>query len=131
MDSLQDDSSSSPGVMAMAWPTPLRSTQIWSLYVRKLEPILVEPFATRSFRMLPVQCFNPKIDGFSVAWSRRLVYVHSHFRGEMVAFYDNIQAIHDKVVWIYIPVDRDEYLADVWTRRGRYHSSAGLLVSAS
>ncbi|KAF4983946.1 hypothetical protein FZEAL_771 [Fusarium zealandicum] len=107
-----------------AIPKPL-ITNIRSLPINPLLDSL-DDGSKRRFGLF--QCNYPNVTGYSVCLFEGLqaVHVHAHLRGDDLAFYNNDAPVSPRpVLWIYMPIDRDDRVVEVWACQ---HDVQGTLV---
>jgi hypothetical protein len=111
----------------MLWSLPLQPAEIESLRSTSLAPLRPDRFL-EPLQMLPFPLNDPRVTGYSVCWSFRLLKLHAHRDGEDTAFYRDFDSIHEQPTWIYIPNEPGELVTGIWFRHSqRYHDQA-LLV---
>lgn len=110
------------------WPSPTSPSQATLLRCWTFTPTEVDPSAPRHLRMVSVPCNGPDVTGYSVCWSHNLMFIHTHRAGEKdLSFYKD-SGVPAHAVWIYMPIEPDERLLDIWGRRGKSYMHSGLVV---
>jgi hypothetical protein len=76
---------------------------------------------------------NPSITGYSACWGCLVNSLHAHREGRIghdrsLLWYRNLDAMDDRAVWLYMPVDKGEVVTDVRRRLGRLPFDAALMV---
>ncbi|KAL7787728.1 hypothetical protein V8C37DRAFT_389806 [Trichoderma ceciliae] len=66
-------------------------------------------------RMTSFKCNDPAINGYSLLWASGLALFHAHTAGEDTSLYQSAP----RASWLYIPMDRDEVITEVWQRKAR------------
>lgn len=79
-------------------------------------------------RMIPFKLNDPLITGYSACWQGRILRLQAHVEGEDLTFYKNIDACQRSVIWVYMPVNPDELVSELWYRAGKMVQGAAILV---
>lgn len=72
---------------------------------------------------------SSELTGISVCWKQQLVTLHPHIRNEKVDFYRTVEMYQRDAVWVYMPLDDDETLDQIWKRNSEKRGHHALLVS--
>lgn len=107
-----------------SWPTPglaCRLIDIDSRDASKAPPI--------DLRMSFFECNSSLTSGYSVAISWfHIVGIHAHHSGASARFYSDLDASSGSLLWMYMPINTDEYVTEIWTVRYLQSGFAGLMV---
>lgn len=87
--------------------------------------------ATRLSRMVPVHCNHPNTTGYSICWDIRILATHAHKTNEDLAFYTSDMVKQERAVWIYIPIDHGDSIAEIWERSRRLDRELALTFITS
>ncbi|OTA80871.1 hypothetical protein M434DRAFT_17566 [Hypoxylon sp. CO27-5] len=69
-------------------------------------------------RMNFFDCNSPDLIGYSVAITEQnVITVHSHRQDTDLSFYQNVKPIRKPILWLYMPIEKDEYVTEI----GRFH----------
>ncbi|KAJ2988537.1 hypothetical protein NUW58_g3920 [Xylaria curta] len=97
-------------VPGKGWPTPGLDCKLINLYARNIAEA-----TPKNLRMTPFDCNMPATDGYSVAiFGYNIGKLCAHRSGMSTNFYKDMDNISCSVLWMYMPVDQDEYLREIW-----------------
>ncbi|KAI0198268.1 hypothetical protein F4808DRAFT_436447 [Astrocystis sublimbata] len=69
-------------------------------------------------RMAPFTCNDARTIGYSVCLDiclkSNICYLHAHTSGESMAFYEEVATDLDSPMWVYVPIDKGEYISQIW-----------------
>lgn len=97
------------------------------LYQHSLTPTGVK-HPEKNLRMISIECNSPEITGYSACWYHRIIALYAHCKGGATPFYEEIDACYQNAIWIYLPLDKNEWISDIWQRVGRLYRCTALLV---
>lgn len=117
---------------AYGWPTPaMDHAKVFDL--DRSEFLLCSK--AKELRMNFMECNKPGTDGYSAAiWGARVAKLYSHQNGVTKSMYQDMDQIAEggkHMIWMHLPVDKGEYLQEIWALRLPGYGFMGLLVSIS
>ncbi|KAK1990624.1 hypothetical protein LX36DRAFT_390852 [Colletotrichum falcatum] len=84
--------------------------------------------ADPSYHISTVSCNNPQTTAYSLCWNRNIVMLHAHRAKENLDFYQDLQTTDEAVLWLFMPLQTDEVLTQIWRFNGPFKSAIALLV---
>ncbi|KAK1772530.1 hypothetical protein QBC33DRAFT_13986 [Phialemonium atrogriseum] len=111
-----DSTATPPG-----WPTPGLACRV--IY---LETCKIARGEINGLRMSFFDCNRPGTEGYSAAiCGFHLSKLYAHHSATCTRFYEELDTVCSDMLWVYMPIDQDEYLKEVWVIR---HPGAGFLA---
>lgn len=111
-------------VLGQGWPAPqlvCRLLDLDSCDTAKISP--------KNLRMSSLACNTPKTSGYCVAISGfRISKVYAHQWDTNLSFYSDLDCDSGGTMWMYMPVDKEEYLAQIWAIKHPESGLVGLIV---
>ncbi|KAJ9155687.1 hypothetical protein NKR23_g1567 [Pleurostoma richardsiae] len=108
------------------WDTPMDPTELVPLRFSRFSP---RPGPRDSnFQMAKLDLNAPEVTGYSACWAGNIKLLHAHRAGEDMSFYKDWTASHDGAVWLYMPLDPNERISEIWGRGGRHYAHMGLML---
>ncbi|KAI0433509.1 hypothetical protein F5Y09DRAFT_298597 [Xylaria sp. FL1042] len=77
-------------------------------------------------RMTTILCNSPYTTAYSASWDWSILCLHAHNADKNLAFYDNVQT--KNALWLYMPIDKGEYISQIWKRFRRLARELALLI---
>ena len=77
-----------------------------------------------------LDCNELAITGYSACWRTRVLTLHAHRDGEGTEFYDVQDMLHENAIWLYMPVDRGEFISEIWSQSTKYCRGLDLMARA-
>ncbi|KAI0490551.1 hypothetical protein F4859DRAFT_520317 [Xylaria cf. heliscus] len=97
-------------VPGRGWPTPGLDCRLIDLDACDRTGTALD-----SLRMTYFDCNKPTIDGYSAAiCGFHIAKLYAHHTDTSANFYKDIDDIDDDILWMYMPIDQDEYLSEIW-----------------
>ncbi|KAI1820331.1 hypothetical protein F4861DRAFT_73742 [Xylaria intraflava] len=97
-------------VPRQGWPTPGLDCRLIDL-----DECGIAKATPNNLRMTSFDCNKPMIDGYSAGiCGFYIAKLHSHHSGTSTNFYRDIDGLSRSILWMYMPVDQDEYLTEIW-----------------
>lgn len=84
-----------------------------------------------SSRMVSIQYDPQTTTGYSVCWNMRILTVHAHKTDEDLAFYTPNTAVQKQAIWIYVPLDPGDSIAEIWKRSRRLDREIAILFKTT
>lgn len=79
--------------------------------------------------MVSFDCNEPTVVGYSVCWAGSIINICTHRNvGEELTFYKDLDICHSRAVWVYMPVEDDERVSEIWVRDGEQRVHIGIMV---
>ncbi len=125
--SLESGSSTEKKETKWLWPSPMSQPQRALLSFWRFAPESY-PSVPDHVRMVSVPCNRPELTGYSVCLAGNVMLIHAHSDGEEhLSLYDDSR-LRSHAIWLYMPMDPDERISEIWARRGKQHPHMGLAV---
>ncbi|POR35542.1 Uncharacterized protein TPAR_04278 [Tolypocladium paradoxum] len=116
----------SSAVPGHGWPTPelaCRLIDLETCHLARGEP--------NGLRMSFFDCNKPSTEGYSAAiCGLHISKLYAHHPGTNSSFYEELDNVSSSMLWIYMPIDQDEYLADVWAIRHAHSGFIALMIGS-
>jgi len=81
--------------------------------------------------MSSLDCNTPRIDGYSAAiFGFHIAKIYAHRSDDSTNFYSDMDmdSVSDSMLWMYMPVDENEHLSQIWAFREPGSGLIGLVV---
>jgi len=107
-------------VFVRGWPIP-------ELQIRGLTGFAVTD--DHHLRMAPLECNTPDIEGYSALVCKSNVSkIYAHSRRAAPCPYEDGDLGLDLGMWVYMPIDSDEYLTEIWSVTHHAYLSSTVIV---
>lgn len=78
-----------------------------------------------------MDCNKPSIEGYSAAiCGRHISKLYACHSGTNTPFYEELDRVSTGMLWMYMPVDQDEYLSELWAINPMGAGCIALMVSS-
>lgn len=79
-----------------------------------------------------IDCNGPGIEGYSAAiCGSHISKLYAHHSGTDMTSYEELGGMANDMLWLYMPIDQDECLRELWAIRPAGAGCVGLMVSSN
>lgn len=122
---------SSIGYEESLWNTVWPKPQYTTLKICTL-PRSAQLGTRRIIRMSSLYPDSLSIRGYSALWNHKVVSIQTHgLDEEDLSCYRAWAASHSHAYWLYMPVDRDEFINEIWRTRCSQHADPILIMKTN
>ncbi|KAI0434048.1 hypothetical protein F5Y09DRAFT_328644 [Xylaria sp. FL1042] len=115
-------------VPRQGWPTPGLDCRLIDL-----DACDIAEATPDCLRMMSFDCNKPTTDGYSAAiCGLHVAKLYTHHSGTTSTnFYRDMDGVSSSMLWMYMPVDQDEYLKEIWAIKASGSGFTALLLFIS
>lgn len=131
VDATDSASPSSAPVPSHGWPAPAPAPRRTYRLINMDTCEAVQGSSPTHLRMSSLDCNTPRIDGYSAAiFGFHIAKIYAHRSDDSTNFYGDMDmdSVSDSMLWMYMPVDENEQLSQIWAFREPGSELIGLVV---
>ncbi|KAI1758868.1 hypothetical protein GGR53DRAFT_515636 [Hypoxylon sp. FL1150] len=115
---------------SVLWAAPMPSCDAQSLYYHSLAPSSTD-MTDSLYRLTSFPCNDHGNTGYSAYWNGRLMALYAHRKDGTMPSYGGIDENYKYDVWLYMPLNDDEWICDIWKRGGSHYHCTALLLKTN